>query len=153
MSHCQTGVTHYQWEGPLEGPVVVLVHGATVPMWVWNRLAADLAEGGFRVLRYDKFGRGYSDRPDLRYNRNLYRKQLLELVDKLGLKKPFDLVGLSLGGATAVNFTSNLSRSGPQACIDRAGDHRSQRANALSSPGLGGICRTLDWDKVYYQSF
>lgn len=100
------GVTHYQWEGSLEGPVVVLVHGATVPMWVWNRLAADLAEGGFRVLRYDKFGRGYSDRPDLRYNRNLYRKQLLELVDKLGLKTPFDLVGLSLGGATAVNFTA-----------------------------------------------
>jgi pimeloyl-ACP methyl ester carboxylesterase len=100
------GVTHYQWEGPLEGPVVVLVHGATVPMWVWNHLAVDLAEGGFRVLRYDKFGRGYSDRPDHTYNRNLYRKQLLELVDKLGLKKPFDLVGLSLGGATAVNFTA-----------------------------------------------
>jgi len=100
------GVTHYQWEGSLEGPVVVLVHGATIPMWVWHHLAADLAEGGFRVLRYDKFGRGYSDRPDLTYNRNLYRKQLLELVDGLGLKTPFDLVGLSLGGATAVNFTA-----------------------------------------------
>jgi pimeloyl-ACP methyl ester carboxylesterase len=100
------GVTHYQWEGPLEGPVVVLVHGATVPMWVWQNLAADLTEGGFRVLRYDKFGRGYSDRPDLSYNRNLYRKQLLELVDGLELKTPFDLVGLSLGGATAVNFTA-----------------------------------------------
>jgi len=100
------GVTHYQWEGSLEGPVVVLVHGATVPMWVWEHLAADLAEGGFRVLRYDKFGRGYSDRPDLSYNRTLYRRQLLELVDGLGLKTPFDLVGLSLGGATAVNFTA-----------------------------------------------
>lgn len=100
------GVTHYQWEGPLEGQVVVLVHGATVPMWVWKNLAADLAEGGFRVLRYDKFGRGYSDRPDIPYNRDLYRKQLLELVDELGLKHPFDLVGLSLGGATAVNFTA-----------------------------------------------
>jgi len=55
------GVTRYQWEGPSEGPVVVLVHGATIPMWVWKNLAADLAEGGFRVLRYDKFGRGYSD--------------------------------------------------------------------------------------------
>jgi len=100
------GVTHYQWDGSREGPVVVLVHGATVPMWVWDHLAADLAEGGFRVLRYDKFGRGYSDRPDLPYNRNLYRRQLLELVDGLELKTPFDLVGLSLGGATAVNFTA-----------------------------------------------
>jgi pimeloyl-ACP methyl ester carboxylesterase len=100
------GVTHYQWEGALEGPVVVLVHGATVPMWVWNHLSADLAEGGFRVLRYDKFGRGYSDRPDLPYNRNFYRKQLLELADGLELKTPFDLVGLSLGGATVVNFTA-----------------------------------------------
>ncbi len=50
--------------------------------------------------------RGYSDRPKVSYNRTLYERQLGELVDHLGLQAPFHLVGLSMGGATAVNFTA-----------------------------------------------
>jgi pimeloyl-ACP methyl ester carboxylesterase len=100
------GVTHYRLEGPPGAKTVVLVHGATVPMWNWDQQVQALTAAGFRVLRYEAFGRGYSDRPDVTYDQDLYRKQLRELVDKLGLTKPFDLIGLSLGGGTAVNFTA-----------------------------------------------
>ena len=100
------GVTHYQLEGPPDAKVVVLVHGATVPMWNWDQQVQALIDAGFRVLNYDQFGRGYSDRPDVIYDQELYRRQLRELVDKLGLAAPFDLIGLSLGGGTAVNFTA-----------------------------------------------
>lgn len=105
--HLSKGFTHYKLEGPENGKVVVLVHGATVPIWTWDKQVPALIESGFRVLSYDKYGRGYSDRPDVVYNQDLYQKQLLELVDTLGLKTPFDLVGYSLGGGTAVNFTTN----------------------------------------------
>jgi len=101
------GISHYQLAGPADGPVVVLVHGATVPMWTWDHLTASLAASGYRVLRYDKFGRGYSDRPATDYNRDLYQRQLRDLADRLALKTPFDLIGLSMGGATAVNFTAH----------------------------------------------
>jgi pimeloyl-ACP methyl ester carboxylesterase len=100
------GVTHYQLEGPPGAKVVVLVHGATVPMWNWDEQVQALTAAGFRVLRYEAFGRGYSDRPEVTYDQDLHRKQLRELVDRLGLTKPFDLIGLSLGGGTAVNFTA-----------------------------------------------
>lgn len=100
------GFTHYQLEGPQGAKGVVLVHGATVPMWNWDQQVRALTDAGFRVLSYDQFGRGYSDRPDVRYDQELYERQLLELVDKLGLTAPFDLIGLSLGGGTAVNFTA-----------------------------------------------
>lgn len=100
------GVTHYQLEGPPNAKVVVLVHGATVPIWTWDQQVQALTKTGFRVLTYDNFGRGYSDRPDVTYDQDLYRRQLRELVDKLGLTKPFDLIGLSLGGGIAVNFTA-----------------------------------------------
>ena len=100
------GFTHYKLEGPQDAKVVVLVHGATVPIWTWDQQVRALTAAGFRVLSYDTFGRGYSDRPDVRYDQELYERQLLELVDKLGLATPFDLVGLSLGGGTAVNFTA-----------------------------------------------
>jgi pimeloyl-ACP methyl ester carboxylesterase len=101
------GVTHYELVGPKDRPVVVLVHGATIPMWIWDPQVEALTTAGFQVLRYDMYGRGYSDRPDFDYNRELYRKQLLDLLDKLGLREPIDLVGMSLGGAIVTDFTAN----------------------------------------------
>ena len=100
------GVTHYQLAGPENGRVVVLIHGGTVPMWSWDKQVPALIDAGFRVLTYDAYGRGYSDRPDGTYDQKLYQRQLVELVDKLSLQEPFDVVGLSLGGGTAVNFTA-----------------------------------------------
>jgi len=101
------GTTHYKLAGPPLGKVVVLVHGGTAPMWAWEYQTKVLNEAGFRTLTYDMFGRGYSDRPAVTYDRKLYQLQLLELVNELGITQKFDLVGASLGGATAVNFTAN----------------------------------------------
>ncbi|MDT8271806.1 MAG: alpha/beta hydrolase [Desulfomonilia bacterium] len=101
------GVTHYRLDGPAGGRVVVLVHGGTVPIWTWDRQVPALIDAGFRVLTYDKYGRGYSDRPEVTYDQELYRRQLLELADRLSLTEPFDLVGLSLGGGTVINFTAH----------------------------------------------
>jgi pimeloyl-ACP methyl ester carboxylesterase len=100
------GVTHYKSTGPIGNQLVVLVHGGTVPMWTWDNQIKALTDAGFRVLVYDKYGRGYSDRPNVVYNQELYKRQLLELVDKLKLNEQFDLVGLSLGGGTAVSFAA-----------------------------------------------
>ena len=100
------GFTHYELAGPLGGAVVVLVHGFSVPLFLWDPTFAALVDAGFRVLRYDLFGRGYSDRPDTTYNQALYDRQLNELLDALGFTAPVNLVGLSMGGAIAVGFTA-----------------------------------------------
>ena len=57
------GITHYQWHGPVRGPIAVCVHGLTTPSFVWQGLTAGLTAMGYRVLTYDLYGRGYSDRP------------------------------------------------------------------------------------------
>ena len=100
------GITHYKLEGRDGGKLVVLVHGGTVPMWTWDKQVQSLKDAGFKILRYDTYGRGYSDRPKVTYDQKLYQRQLLELVDNLGLTKPFDLIGYSLGGGTVINFTA-----------------------------------------------
>lgn len=100
------GMTHYKLEGPPDAKVVALVHGATIPIWTWDQQVRALTKAGFRVLSYDNFGRGYSDRPAVTYDQKLHLRQLKELADKLGLTRPFDLIGFSLGGGTAVNFTA-----------------------------------------------
>lgn len=99
------GVTHYELDGPDSGKVVVLIHGFSVPYYIWNGTYEYLTEHGFRVLRYDEFGRGYSDRPDTVYNKDLYTGQLKDLLTKLELKTSVSLVGVSFGGAVAADFT------------------------------------------------
>ncbi|MFX1518715.1 MAG: alpha/beta fold hydrolase [Promethearchaeota archaeon] len=99
------GVAHYELEGPSNGDVVVLVHGFSSPFFVWDPTFKFLVKEGFRVLRYDLFGRGYSDRPKVKYNMDLFIQQLFELVNQLGLaQKKFSLVGLSMGGGICVVF-------------------------------------------------
>ena len=99
------GVVHYQLVGPPEGRIVALVHGLVTPSFIWDNNVLALTAAGFRVLRYDHFGRGFSDRPEVRYDRELFDRQLLELLQRLNIEQPVDLVGLSMGGAVAVTFT------------------------------------------------
>jgi len=57
------GITHYRRFGPQEGPLVVCVHGLTTPSFVFEGIADAYVKNGYRVLVYDHYGRGYSDRP------------------------------------------------------------------------------------------
>ena len=100
------GFTHYELAGPPDRTPVVLIHGFSVPLFLWDPTFAGLVDAGFRVLRYDLFGRGYSDRPDTIYDQALYDRQLCDLLDALGFTAPVNLVGLSMGGAIAVGFTA-----------------------------------------------
>ena len=102
------GKVHYELAGSGPGPVVVLIHGYSTPSFVWDPTFDALVRQGFRVLRYDHFGRGFSDRPDLTYDRTVYERQLIGLLDALGLHEPVDLVGLSMGGAVAACVTASF---------------------------------------------
>ena len=66
------GMVHYELAGPDSGVTVVLVHGFSVPFYIWDSTAARLHDAGFRVLRYDLYGRGYSDRPHTPYDTALF---------------------------------------------------------------------------------
>jgi pimeloyl-ACP methyl ester carboxylesterase len=98
------GYTHYEIAGPPAGRVVVLAAGFSVPYYIWDPTFEVLTQAGFRVLRYDYYGRGFSDRPDVPYTQAFYVRQLTELLDSLQITDAIDLVGLSLGGAIVTSF-------------------------------------------------
>ena len=98
------GKTAYHIHGE-RGPWVVLVHGLLTPMFAWQPLAEMLASEGYRVLRYDQFGRGLSDRPQLRYEPALYVRQLDELTRVLGIDA-MHVVSWSMGGVIASRFAA-----------------------------------------------
>src|ERR1017187_5282006 len=55
--HLSDGITHYELSGPDTGKLVVLVHGFSVPYYIWDSTFSRLVQQGFRVLRYDEYGR------------------------------------------------------------------------------------------------
>ncbi len=115
------GVTYYESAGPEHGNAVILIHGFSVPNFIWDRNFDALAGAGFRVVRYDLFGRGYSDRPRVAYHKTLFVRQLADLMDALKIDQA-DLVSLSMGGPIAAEFAYRFpKRVRKLAFIDPAG--------------------------------
>jgi pimeloyl-ACP methyl ester carboxylesterase len=100
------GYTHYELAGPPGGRVVILAAGATVPYYIWDPTFKALVDAGFRVLRYDYYGRGFSDRPDIPFTQDLYVRQFRELLAAVHISEPFDLAGLSFGGAVITSVAA-----------------------------------------------
>ena len=100
------GYTQYELIGDKAAQTIVLVHGFTVPNFIWEPTFRTLTKAGYRVLRYDLFGRGYSDRPKTAYTLDLFATQLRDLLDALSITEPINLFGLSMGGPISATFTA-----------------------------------------------
>jgi pimeloyl-ACP methyl ester carboxylesterase len=118
------GVTHYELGGAETGPAVVLVHGFSVPYYIFDPTFDFLTQAGLRVLRYDLLGRGWSDRPNVAYSMDLFTRQLRDLLDALHIPSPVSLLGLSMGGPITAAFSvRHPERVARNVLIDPAGTH------------------------------
>jgi pimeloyl-ACP methyl ester carboxylesterase len=105
------GVCHYDLAGPVDGAVVVLLHGFSIPYFIWDPTFDFLTKAGFRVLRYDMYGRGFSDRPAIDNSSEMFRLQLENLIDSLEISSKINLVSLSMGAIVAAEFAAQNSQS------------------------------------------
>ncbi len=120
------GFTHYELGGPANGKPVVLVHGFSVPYFIFDITFEFLVKSGFQVLRYDLLGRGFSDRPQVKYDIHLFVNQLKDLIDALELKD-VSLIGLSMGGPITASFISQYPEYvSKNVLIDPAGVQRTE---------------------------
>ncbi len=147
------GVTHYELRGRKEQPLVVLIHGVSGPLTVWDRTVDQLGQAGFRTLRLDLYGRGLSARPKVDYDLSLYITQVRELVDAVaGKQASFFVVGSSMGAIIAAELASTLgNRIGKVALIGPAGFpiQASASARFLRWPLIGDyIMRTFGHDQL-----
>lgn len=145
------GICHFEIGG-LDTPLadthghsttIVLVHGFSVPSYIWDPTFNFLASSGFRVLRFDLFGRGFSDRPRTRYDTDFFVRQLRDLLDALDIRETIHLAGLSMGGTIAVNFTDRFpERVAKLILVDPAGAqaiHLSVVGGMIKVPGLAEL--------------
>jgi pimeloyl-ACP methyl ester carboxylesterase len=98
------GYTYYEFNNPTADTLLVLVHGFSVPSFIWDSTYQSAVKRGYGALRYDNYGRGNSDNPNVVYDAALFSNQLKELLDALKIDKPIHLVGLSDGGRTISAF-------------------------------------------------
>lgn len=98
------GETHYELRG--NGECVVLVHGYATPYYIYDKITEFLVNKGYKVLRYDLLGRGFSQRVDKHYTPKLFATQLKELTDELIPDGSFYLIGTSMGGSVTTAFAA-----------------------------------------------
>ena len=142
------GLIHYKWSGPETGQIIVFIHGFSTPSFVFDQNASVLAENGFRVLQYDHFGRGWSDRPDVKYDADFYDRELVQLIEHLNIEQKIGLVGYSMEGIIAANFTMRHPERVSRLCLlaptglEVNGD-KSFAKHLLNTPFLGDWIWTI----------
>lgn len=149
------GIVHYEIAGPENAPAVVLIHGFSTPYFIWDGVFPAVVDAGYRAVRYDLYGRGWSDRPtNLDYDADLFDRQLMQLIEKLELKTPLTLAGVSMGGAISVIFAARhpeLVRG--VILVDPAGFPLPLPATAklIRFPGVGEYLMRLLGDRTIRQ--
>jgi pimeloyl-ACP methyl ester carboxylesterase len=99
------GRVHYFLGGPDTGKLIVMVTGGGITgLEVWGKTIPYFLKMGYRVLAYDLYGRGYSDRPSIENTPELLGRQLKGLLDSLHIKTKFDLIAMSFGAVIALDF-------------------------------------------------
>ena len=110
----------------------VLVHGFSVPSYIWDPTYDFLVSKGRCVVTLDLYGRGFSDNPDVAYTDQLFATQVLELLDHLKIEKA-NLLGLSNGG----RVVSQIAGLAPE---------RVEQLIYVASSGFRDVSRAADVD-------
>ena len=108
----------------------VLVHGFSVPSYIWEPTYDFLASKGRCVIMLDLYGRGFSENPDVAYTDTLFATQVLELLDALGVERAA-FFGLSNGG----RVVSQIAGLAPERVV---------RLVYVASSGFRDVTRAAD---------
>ena len=90
LSDCEGGELrmHYLDEGPVDGEVVVCLHGQPTWSYLYRKMVPVLVKAGYRVIIPDLVGFGRSDKPTKRSNHSVQRHigWIVELIEQLDLQ-------------------------------------------------------------------
>ena len=89
-------------EGPVDGPLVILLHGFPEFSYAWRNQVGPLVDDGWRVLVPDQIGYNLSDKPVglEHYDIDALADDVLRLAESAGYRT-FSLVGHDWGGIIA----------------------------------------------------
>ncbi len=102
MPNANLGENSLYYEECGTGKPLIFLHGFSLDRRMWEP-QAPFFQDKYRVIRLDALGHGRSDCPKTGYSRAHRVEDLAKFVDTLKIDR-FHLVGLSMGGSTAIGF-------------------------------------------------
>jgi non-heme chloroperoxidase len=108
MPHIKVGTENdtdikIYYEDHGSGQPVVLIHGYPLNSDSWERQEPELLSAGYRVIRYDRRGFGYSSRPTTGFDYDTFAADLNALLEQLSLEDVV-LVGFSMGTGEVIRY-------------------------------------------------
>ncbi|KAF8519539.1 alpha/beta-hydrolase [Gautieria morchelliformis] len=94
---------HYRLEGSPTGPVIAFSNALLTDLHVWDHIIPYLAPN-YLVLRYDARGHGLSTAGSTEPSVGELSADLLSLISALNIPRLHAVIGVSLGGVTALHF-------------------------------------------------
>lgn len=141
------GVTHYLESGPAHGAPLVLIHGGGVcGLEVWQKNISFFSDQGYRVLAYDLFGRGYSDRLNTVYSPELLNRQLDELLKSIDFPDSINIVSMSMGSMAALDYAAQHAKTIKSLTLidpSASGDYKA--SSLLKIPVISSMLMTFYW--------
>ncbi|MBF6470907.1 MULTISPECIES: alpha/beta fold hydrolase [Nocardia] len=121
--------------GPVDGPLVVFLHGGGQTRHSWKQTGARLGASGVRVVTVDARGHGDSAwAPDRDYRRETMVDDLLLVLEQLGA--PAVVVGASMGGITGLLATARPGGAAISALV---------LVDIVTRPEPEGVARVIDF--------
>ena len=131
------------------GPAIVLMHGWSYDLHLWDALVPPLHALGLRTVRYDHRGHGGSPTAGP-YPFDDLVADLAELIDVLGLERPA-LCGLSLGGFVAMQYAVERPSAVPALVLADTCPHPipqdEQMARTIPGSAQGPAALAAWWDR------
>ncbi|MGO4703787.1 3-oxoadipate enol-lactonase [Dyella sp. 2RAB6] len=138
----------YRLDGDVNKSVLVLSNSIGTTMHMWDDQIAALTLH-FRVLRYDGRGHGKSDAPAGAYSLDRLGRDVVELLDALGIERAHFL-GLSLGGFVgqwlgiyAPERIDQLILSNTSARLGPASEFDARIAALQTSPDMAAVAEAF----------
>jgi 3-oxoadipate enol-lactonase len=98
---------HVEVEGPERAPVLMLSNSLGTNLHMWDDQVAAFTRH-FRLIRYDRRGHGQSDVPRGPYSMERLGRDVLAILDGLGIAK-INWCGLSMGGMVGMWLGANAA--------------------------------------------
>ncbi len=90
-----------------QGEPVLLIHGHTLDLRIWDDVAGPLHAAGRRTVRYDLRGHGRSDRPSRGYHWTDHAADAAAVLDAAGVEG-VAVIGYSIGGGIALEMALTM---------------------------------------------
>lgn len=87
-------------------PTIVLLHGIAASSSTWTPLIKELDTDSNRIIAIDLLGFGQSPKPvNCKYDINDHTEYVRRTINRLGIKRPFKIVGHSMGSIVAAHYS------------------------------------------------